>query len=72
MRLAPRSSAVLSCRCTGVDGPALPPRERAERLLAQEVAALLSHDNAKYPVKVRAATRHISMFALTHWRLDLV
>jgi pre-mRNA splicing factor component len=36
----------------GADGPGLPPRERAERLLAQELAALLAHDNAKYPLKV--------------------
>jgi pre-mRNA splicing factor component len=36
----------------GADGPGLPPRERAERLLAQELAALLAHDSAKYPLKV--------------------
>jgi pre-mRNA-splicing factor CDC5/CEF1 len=40
----------------GADGPGLPPRERAERLLAQELAALLAHDNAKYPLKVGGAS----------------
>jgi len=35
-----------------VDGPSVPGRERAERLLAQEMEALLAYDNAKYPLKV--------------------
>ena len=49
-------------------------RERAERLIVQEMNALLSHDNAKYPLKVWSAVlaaQHVLLHrvscALAHW-----
>ena len=50
----PATLAGVAGAAPAVDGPSVPPRERAERLLAQEMEALLQHDAAKYPLKVRA------------------
>lgn len=51
----PATVASVAGAAPAVDGPSVPGRERAERLLAQEMEALLAHDNAKYPLKVTAA-----------------